>query len=289
MSSPALDEPLRESAPLARRLAPSLCAIDPRTGERCDWQHGLWQTLRLLGLITTPVHHAEFYRGAFAAVCDGARVLVSGTADYAMLAQVIAAFRERRRPPDITVLDICATAAELNRWYAQRAGVAVSVLRSDVLAFSPSAPFDAICTHSFIGQFDPESRRTLVGKWRDWLAPGGRLVTINRVRPGAATERIGFSAEQARTFLANVLEQARPRAGELGLDLVALERDAARYAAHQGAWPLRSLDEMRELFEGAGFAVERLDTAPVAGAHGGVSGPTTPGNARYAHIVALRK
>src|SRR5688572_27639449 len=110
----SVDEPLAESAPLARKLAPSLCAVDPRTGERCDWQHGLWQTLRLLGLITTPVHHAEFFRGAFAGLEDGARILVSGTADYAMLAQVIAVSREAK----ITVLDVCGTSVELNRWYA---------------------------------------------------------------------------------------------------------------------------------------------------------------------------
>lgn len=285
MSLPPLDEPLAESAPLARKLAPSLCGVDPRTGERCDWQHGLWQTLRLLGVITTPVHHAEFFRRALAALEDGARILVSGTADYAMLAQVIAASRKAR----ITVLDVCGTSVELNRWYAARAGAAVTVLRSDVLGFAPREPFDAICTHSFIGQFDPRSRAKLVRKWHAWLAPGGRLATINRVRPGAGADRVGFSAEQAKTFVADVLERAAPRAGELGLDLAWLEREAARYAAHQGAWPLRSLDEIRALFESAGFTLSELVTSTVSGAHGRVSGPTTPGAAQYAHILAIKQ
>jgi SAM-dependent methyltransferase len=287
MSSPP-DEPLRESAPLARRLAPQRCWLDPRTGERCDWQHGLWQTLRLLGLITTPVHHAEFFRRSFAALAPGARILVSGTADYAMLAQVLAGARS----PRVTVLDVCATSVELNRWYAQRAGVAVDAVCSDVLAFTADARFDMICTHSFIGQFDPASRARLVRSWHEWLAPGGRLVTINRVRPGAGPpgQRVGFSAEQAKTFVATVLERARPRAAELGLDLAALEPHAARYAAHQGAWPVRSLEEIRALFEGAGFALEHLESALVPGEHGRVSGPTTPGGAAsYAHILALRR
>jgi SAM-dependent methyltransferase len=283
MSLPPVDEPLAESAPLARQLAPSLCSVDPRTGERCDWQHGLWQTLRLLGVITTPVHHAEFFRGAFAGLEDGARILVCGTADYAMLAQVIAASRDAQ----VTVLDVCGTSVELNRWYAARAGVRVTVVQSDVLSFAPRASFDAICTHSFIGQFDPESRARLVRKWREWLAPGGRLATINRVRPAAADPavRVGFSADQAKTFVADVLV----RAAGLGLDLAWLERAARRYASRQGAWPLRSLDEIRALFESAGFTLSELGTSTVPGEHGRVSGPTTPGAAaRYAHILAVR-
>src|SRR6185503_18777380 len=100
--SPPLEEPLRESAPLARRLAPALCWVDPRTGARY---------------------------------------------------------------PQVTVLDVCGTSVELNRWYAERAGAAVATVCSNVLTFAPAAPFDLICTHSFIGQFDPESRARLARNW----------------------------------------------------------------------------------------------------------------------------
>src|SRR5690606_34048480 len=59
-----VEEPLAESAPVARELAARLCRVDPGSGESCAWYHGLWQFLRLMKLVTTPEHHADFYREA---------------------------------------------------------------------------------------------------------------------------------------------------------------------------------------------------------------------------------
>lgn len=78
-------EPLKLSAPLALRLAPRLC-------RDCAWFHGLWQVLRLLGLNTTPEHHARFFRERLRRECralDRPRVLISGTADYSLLAHLL--------------------------------------------------------------------------------------------------------------------------------------------------------------------------------------------------------
>src|SRR5262245_36311726 len=105
----APQEPLELSAPLARRLAPQLCHKDPASGESCAWQHGLWQYLRILGMNHSPRAHAAFLLEALAATArPGMRVLVSGAADYSMLAHVLAA----TRAAEVTVLDVCETPLE---------------------------------------------------------------------------------------------------------------------------------------------------------------------------------
>ena len=82
MSAVAPDEALEEAARLAREQAPALCRRDAATGTSCDWHHGLWPTLRLLGLATAPALHGEFLRTALAGVAGiaarhaGAAVLV---------------------------------------------------------------------------------------------------------------------------------------------------------------------------------------------------------------------
>src|ERR1700754_3275813 len=91
-----VEEPLALSAPLAWRLAGELCWRGPE-GARCDWFHGIWQVLRLLGLNTTPEHHAAFFCDALDRLPAGSspRVLISGSADYSMLAQLLPGFHER--------------------------------------------------------------------------------------------------------------------------------------------------------------------------------------------------
>jgi hypothetical protein len=281
-----IEEPLEESAPLAWRLAPQLCYTDPASGENCAWIHGLWQYLRLMGLVTTPQHHAEFYRKAFSAVTNGLsspRVLISGTADYSMLAHVLAAFRGRE--PRITVADRCDTPLRLNQWYAARLACEIRTRRCDILELADDDPYDVVCTHSFLGQFSPLRRVELLGKWRQLLCPGGLAITVNRIRPSASPAQLGFAPDQARAFRDVVMRKARA----LRLDPVELAEKAEIYTKQNRIHSVRSGEEIRMLFEGSGFRVEQLSCASVAkGGNGRVNGPTMLGTADYASVVATR-
>jgi len=287
-----VDEPLHLSAPLAWRLAPRLCRRDPLTGESCAWNHGFWQMLRLMGMITTPAHHRDFFAQAFAAAATGnprPRILISGAADYSMLAHVLAGFREAGAAPEITVADLCETPLHLNRWYADRLAVAIETVCCNILEYRSARSCDMICTHSFLGQFAPPQRSELIGTWRQLLRPGGILLTVNRLRPSAADVWIGFSPEQQQAFRNAVLGKAGALRGivEIAGDEVAKCADA--YASRQGAYPIRSREELTELFARGGLAVEHLTSAPVAGIdRGKVTGPTTPGSAEYACVMARR-
>jgi SAM-dependent methyltransferase len=286
------DEPLGLSAPLAWRLAAELCREDPATGERCTSYHGLWQVLRIMKLIEPVQSHAPFFHRAVAAVQGdrrAPRILVSGAADYSMLAHVLAAFRSRGVEPAVTVLDLCETPLALNRWYAERAAFRLETTRDDVLDYRADGPFDAICTHAFLGRFSPEQRLTLLAKWRSLLRPGGAVITVTPVRPGSSGELVGFAPEQVRMLRETVLRAAEGLRETLQIEPLDLARAAEVYAGRHRVYPVRSHEALRELFERSGFRVDHFSrTAPSTGASHDVRGPTIFGSAEYACIAATR-
>lgn len=285
-------EPLAESAGLARRWARTLCRTDPLTGERCDWNHGLWQILRLLELNATPADQPALCREALRALqtgSDGTRVLVSGSADYGMLHQVLAAWSDRDRAPDVTVVDICETPLALNRWYAERVGASIATRCSDMLEYDEPLPFDAVCTHSFLGQFAPDARAQLIEKWHALLRPGGIAVTVNRIRPGTAPGPVAFGAQQAVALRAMIERLAPSLPPAVGVDGATLAADAERYALRQRPHPIASVAEIRALFERGGFEIVQLSCAPVPGGpRHSVRGPTVSAGADYVSVIARR-
>jgi hypothetical protein len=287
-----VDEPLAESAPLALRLAPTLCRRDPATGESCAWNHGLWQFLRLLGLALTPANHAGFYRSAMEAVTargSAPRILISAAADYSMLAHVLAAMRNLQCDPDVTVIDLCETPLMLNRWYAERSGLHIRTCRADILDYRDDKPFDLICTDSFLGRFTSEQRRELMARWRDLLHPGGALITLNRVREaGAAPSR--FTPEQAEIFRKIVLAGAESLRTTMQFDLAALGGLVDEYTKRPSGHSVCTHEGFLDLFLQAGFAVERVTWGdPENGLRTDVSGPRIPRRGEFGRIIALRR
>jgi len=312
-------EPLVLSAPVALQAAGQMCRIDRHTGERCDWSHGIWQYLRLLGLVGSLDYHTDFYRESLARVLGPEpqpKVLISGAADYGLLARVIWAFRSRGVEPGITVLDLCETPLYLNRWYAARVSCPITTLACDIHAFAPDAPFDAICADSFLGRFAPARRAALIAKWRDLLLPGGRVIAVNRIRAANGTHDAGtgqlpvrFSPGQVAAFSDEVRRaahrmfdaNARPTAtneatGNVVHDVAApfvdaeeLARMAETYAHRHQTWPVSSLGEITALFEAGGF---RIDHAALSTTPDGIpelpGAPSVRGSATFAHIIAVR-
>jgi SAM-dependent methyltransferase len=281
-----LEEPLRASAPLARLLSLEWC-------RGCGWLHGFWQCLRILALAADPPRHAQFYDEALGAACTSGgplRLLVCGAADYSMLAHALAACRARGIEPQIAVIDTCETPLRLNRWYAERVGCRITTKRRSVLDYAPPAPFDVVCTHSFFAMFRPVERPRLIDSWRRLLRPGGRLVTANALRPWGPDEPNRFSAEQARSFQAAVAAGATGLAELLGSSDRQVMQQAEQYLGARYGYAVRSLGELRALFEQGGFGLEHLEPfAPAAGGPRELGGPgLRDSKVRYAHITATR-
>jgi hypothetical protein len=281
-------EPLELSAPLARRLAAQLCHKDPVTGLDCSWNHGFWQYLRLMELAVTPAHQADFYHRAFQSITGRSgmpRILISGTTDYSMLAHVLAIYRKRGLEPVMTVVDICETSLLLNRWYAERVSATVACSRSDILEYDSEASFDAVCTDSFLGQFSPDERSHLLTKWHQLLRPDGTVITVTRVRATADTAQIGFSPEQAQAFRAAILREAGSIPALRNEDPAEIARAADLYLKKQRTWPIRSREEVQQLFERCGFRVDELSNTPETTT---IRKAASPGRGEQVRIIATR-
>lgn len=276
---------LEACAAEARRSSRSLCETEPATGENCAWYHGFWPTLRLLNLVTTPNTHGAFYTRTLGALArDGhKRVLISGSADISMLQRIYAAFDAADATPEITFVDRCPTPVALAEWYAERTGRNIETQCCDILEFT-GVRFDIVCTHSFMGYFNDEARQRLARKWANALMPGGKVVTINRVRPNASGV-VTFTPAQKRKFV----EHARTMAIQRGLDAPEIADAAATYAKKFRIRPVTSRSALDRFFTDNGFRVDRMETEPVADAEAPEeTGPTTPGGATYVQMVATR-
>ena len=287
---PALQEPLVLSAPLAHRVAPGLCRKDPASGEDCAWYHGVWQYLRVLDIPVSPTAHAEFFFGALEPLArEGGyrRVLISGAADYCVPALVLWAYQRQNAVAEVTVVDVCETPLFLSKWYARTVSATVETQASEILDYRAAGPFDVICTHAFLGYFAPPRRRDLIAKWSRLLRPGGKVVTVNPLRPSATEDSVGFTPEQTRVFRETALREAHNWRDVLGVDPDELASMAQRYAERFRSHPVGSHEEIINLFEGGGFTIDHLDSGGVSGRIGDrLSGPTTPGKLEWAQIIA---
>ena len=252
------DEPLAESAPVAWGLAPSLCAGDPASHDSCLWYHRIWQYLRLLDIITSIRTNTTFLLATLERLAPThPRVLISGSADYAMLAHLREAFGSR--PLDVTLVDLCATSVRMNQWYADRYGLALTPVCGDALSVETDRPFDLVCTHNFVGRFDPASRQRLVERWHAVLRPGGVVVTTQRVRPGERSRKASYSEAAARALAEKVMAAARVYPGALGATVPELGEVAYQYALRKGAYVIESPAEIVAPFQRAGFEVNLVD------------------------------
>jgi hypothetical protein len=283
-------EPLEASAPIAWALAPDLCGGDPGDVDCCRWYHQAWQYLRLVGVMASIRADTTFLLDTFGTLAptgDCRRVLISGAADYGMLAHLACAYASR--PLEVSVLDRCRTPLMLNRWYAGRIGLVIDTRQEDLFEETDDAPYDLACTHNLLGHFSPGQREALVHRWQRSLRPGGLFVTTQRVEPFGVPESMEDAGARART-LARRVEIAAARRRLEGPDAAALSR-----AAYEG-WrrrpvrhPIRSMTEIANLFTTGGFDILVADEgAPSAADAPDVGTRAKPGTYRM-RLVARRK
>lgn len=282
------DAELLRSALLAHGWAPDLCE---HGGERggCAWYHGAWQLLRMLGIMSTSGVNAAHYSNELARMAGDAsfrRVLITGSADYAMLKQIADARGASDPPLTYVVLDRCATPLRICEWYAEQHGLTIETLHQDVLDPLPRGTFDAVFTHAFMGYFDDLGRERLVRQWASALRPGGRVITVQRVRPDFPGDVVRFSDAEASAFLERVAELAPVMlpSEAAHLDVVGMAREHAR---NFWALPVRSAERLRRLFEDAGFRLDRFDRSAPGGPVG-VTGPSVPNTDGFYLITAER-
>lgn len=278
-ATPELDEleEVARQAAHAAELAPTGC--EP-TG--CAWYHGIWPTLRLLGVVASPERHEAWFAEQLAALGPSPRVLVSGAADGAMAELVV-----RARPDAaVTVLDRCRTpvmvaaAALARRRHPAERWVADLLEPGDA-----PATFDAIVTHGLFGLLPVADRPRLAARWAELLDPGGALVTTTSLSGPGAPDPVRFAPEAVDGFVAGV-EAAAARQGLA--DPAAVAAAARTWAERAAVSPVRSADEVAATLATAGLEAH----VEVREVHGTLardaSGPWAARSATYAHVVARK-
>jgi ubiquinone/menaquinone biosynthesis C-methylase UbiE len=160
----------------------------------CSWYHTSWQYLRLLDLVSTPFWHNNFYIKHIQQEMrerNENKVLISGTADYAMLQHVHKASKENTIKPDITILDLCRTPLEICRWYADRymSDYNINFVQKDAKNTDfKDGTFDIIVTDAFLTRFKQSDRKKFVNEWSRLLDKSGVIITTIRLNSGKDQE-----------------------------------------------------------------------------------------------------
>jgi hypothetical protein len=277
-----------ERAALAWRMAPFLCPWSQPPAFDCTFYHRVRPLLRLLGLTAQPSDHGNFFATEVsrAVLASGPRILVSGASDEGMMQIVLAAASEHGRRLSLTIADRCQTPILVNQHCAVHQNLPISCVVANMLELKAPQSFDAIVTHSFIGQIAPENRGQLYRNWYDLLRPSGRLITNSVLTPPTQTRRFEpqdverFAGEAQRRFAA--LKVPFPISPE------EVARATAEYASVHRTWPVRSLEEITSALEQSGFAIEQAGVRRSKQRVTDIKGPAVPAGSNHAEVVAVR-
>lgn len=285
-----LEGELEKSAVMAWTEAAELCWRDPDSGVSCLEYHRIWQILLLLKVTKSLQTDAGFllqsYRSLFRKV-ERCRVLVSGAADYGLLAHLLWAAELEKVRPHITVVDRCQTSLMLNSWYAKRRGLEIEPVHEDILDFVPDQPFHLICTHSFLGWFSPESQGRLLRRWREMLSRDGVVITSIRLRPGS-------NPHECRPFNSNEVHDLRQKVEKAYRDsslagailLAEILETVEAYCRSRSRYSFVSTGHINQLFNTAGLRITGFNT----GSNPEASLPSGPreGAAGRVNLIAAR-
>jgi SAM-dependent methyltransferase len=280
--APRVPEPLLESADMVHSIAQYACTGDHVDADGCAWYHGSWQYLRLFNLVSSPNWHARFYEEHLRLELHAharPRVLITGAADYGMLAYVLAA-ADRPENLDVHVADLCHTPLLANRWLGRRHGVDVAIHAVDFLdrgeEFAADlGPVDLVVSDAFLTRFERGEAERVVENWRRVLRPGGCVVTTVRLHD---LERSVEDQSRAETeYLLRLYERAKSSHWLLEIDFDDLHDAAREYVRRMRSRPIGGQSEIESIFVQHGFRITKAEV-------GHVDGELQP--ATYLRIVA---
>ena len=255
------------SAPVMWELAGIHCFTDPATGSSCKLYHGTYQYFMLLDLKRGILNDSRFIISQVRelAIRDNCRrILITGTADYSMLAHIAWAFRSTPSRPEITVVDRCQTALSINAWYARKYSLEINLVRSDLFEYDAPWQYDAICTHNILNFFSFDDRLRLTRKWHDLLRPGGCVVTMTRLRLGSDDKAGGFTPQQVSSIYERTYQAATEYGSGLGIEPGILAGVAEEFADDYKRFMWKGEEDVHDCFNNAGLQLITPATASVS-------------------------
>lgn len=178
-----LEKSLTKSADMLYNVAKDNCK-NGIVDENCFWYHSIWQYLRMMDVVSSPTWHSRFYIEQLSKSLKGGEinnVLISGTADYSMLAYVIRCVKKMNINTNIYVLDTCKTPLIACEWFAKMENIEIACVNQNILDYCNNNFFDIICTDAFLTRFNNEDANLVIDKWYNLLKIDGKIITTIRV------------------------------------------------------------------------------------------------------------
>lgn len=263
-----LEEPMLKSAPLMSMLSEVMCMGSQVDKKECSWYHRVWQYLRIFDIVSTPTWHYKFYiesiRRHFLSRKKVA-ILISGTADYSMLAHVLYALSIMDIEYEVTVLDLCQTPLILCEWYAKQERKKIITVQGDILKFNKKEYFDLIITDAFITRFSDNGKLRVLEKWNNLLKKDGMIITTARVDKESSSRVAKASDKEQANFVKKVFQSAQEWQQLLPESIENIKLWAKEYAEHMTSYPIKNKNLFCEFLMKSNFSVIEADEVSVKG------------------------
>ncbi len=270
-----------------QQLARQLCN---KGKSGCDWYHGNWHLLKALGVVSTSaIHEQSLCQLLKLALTNIAapRILITGSTDETLVRLAYHTCHTLGLEAKLYAVDICATPLAFMQAYAKEQQIELETCCSNILDFKSEHKFDVILTHAFMGYFDDIQRPLLIKKWKQLLADEGSIVTIQRVRSPDSPALVTFTAQQSAQFIARALEAAKIAEFNNQADLDAVRAASREFTENFVNHAIRSKTTLESLFTEANMTFYFLEYQSLE-KKDGLSGPSVPFNAEFAHIIAKK-
>ena len=263
-----LQEPLMQSADMLYEAATVFCSNDHVNSKSCQWYHSIWQYLRLLDMVSTPSWHHDFYcKHLLSNVGHGgpANVLISGTADYSMLAYVYHVANEKSIRATVSVLDMCETPLIACQWYAKKTGKTVIPIKENIFKYSTQLKYDMICADAFLTRFAGEQLMSVLKKWKELLQDNGSIVTTVRVHDDAHACPAIPEEDAVQKFKTKAIQRTEVWGKYINLTPEEMGVKAEYYARTMVSNFLGSKEHIIKTINQCGFVIEHIEDVEVAG------------------------
>lgn len=261
-----LEEPMLKSAPLMSMLSEVMCKGSQVCTEDCSWYHRVWQYLRIFDVVSTPTWHYSFYTKSlqkFLHNKKNSRILISGTADYSMLAHVLHVCSKLKKEYEIYVLDLCQTPLILCEWYVSQVGKKIKTIHQDIFKFNMKNYFDLVITDAFLTRFPDDDKFQVLRKWNILLRKNGMVITT--VRKEKSNGEIKASDLEISKFAEKVFKSAQDWQPFLPESAEKIKLWAQEYAKRMVSFPLKNKDFLNKLLIKSGFSIVQDNVINVKG------------------------
>ena len=228
-----------------------------------SWYHKAWQFLRIMDLVSSPTWHIDFYLSFFDEnITDSSKILISGTADYSLLALILESAREKKVSPKIYVLDVAMPPLKVSKWYSERYDYPVSIFHQNILEFTTTERFDIICTDAFLTRFKPLERTNVLRKWNSLLSKNGRIITTTRIENEDVKNYVPISIGEISEFGRKV---DRSLSQEYISSKVNIKQLAIDYISNIKSYAYPSKNQLFNDINSSGLEIEDLDDVYLKG------------------------